>query len=424
MNIEIAAGGVSFLFRLRSALALMAGWRLMEGLKPGSSGAERPADPTPVAVNGTTTLLIAALTPEEGFPDFRTRRELYRICKHVGGGHILVIVDAAEIRRVWIWERRRAEWPVEYRESLEPGGLEDLSRLLQIATDDLAQSEDRESPAPAIHTIVERAIGGTGTRRRAAGAQELLEAIADASDPAVTRRVWRALTAIRIVDLSCGDGSWLLEAAAAMESLYAACLGRMAGWVLDNEQVSRSVPGRHRGFRTLLAQVGSRSELRSNRYMIDRVILFNLHGVARHPLDALVTRSRLTRAVAATDEHLNACVPLPETELRIVMSEASAQPVSPRPRTRQAHRIGLMAEAWECESAYAIIRDLQLGGRARAGELAAAYREIGKRRESLVKRHRKGIAAGPGVAETLDELYLHFPELLERGRSEIVCRPG
>jgi hypothetical protein len=426
MNIAMETGAKSCLGRLRKAAMSLEGWQLTGRVKLNSDSSLRDSEPTPVARNGMTSLLYSPLSLKDEFPDFTKRREIYRSCKHSGAAHVLVIVDAAEIRRVWVWERRRPGRPVDYRESIEPECLEDLTRLLRLASDDLTAGGEPESPVPAVVAVIARDLARrwraeAGAPGPVASGPHLLEAIAGASDPEETWQVWRALSRIRIVDLNCGDGSWLLQASAELESLYAACLGRMAGWVLDSEHISRSGAGKHRDFRLLLARVENRSKVRSGRYILDRVILLNLHGVASCALDALVTRARLTRSLAATDKDLDAHFPLPETELRIVTGETHVERGGRLPRVRNARGSGLLARARECEEAFSIVRDLQLGGTANRRGLSAAYREIGKRRESLVARHRRERSvAGDESAARVAELYLHFPELLEHGRSIIV----
>ncbi len=409
-------------------LRTLADWKVTEDMSLNVSSDGHSPGVKIVAVRGITTLLFAGLTLQDDFPDFRKRREIYKRSRHDGGGHILIIVDAAQIRRVWIWERRRAGRLADYRESLEPESAEDLQRLLKVALDDLdGECDDWDSPAPAIHAMLERALRPVGQREgrefhRAASGEYLLDAIAGGSDPAGTWQVWRALTQIRLVDLSCGDGSWLLEAAATLETLYVGCLGRMAGCVLDSEKVLRSGSGRHRGFRDLLAQAGSGSAC-FDRHILERAILFNLHGVASRQLDAKVTQLRLTRALAATDDHLDTSSTRPELELRIVTNESMTSPRDGKSRATAPRRSELLAAARECDAAFSIVRDLQLGGRADANQLAGAYREIGKRRDSIVARYRREFAAGDGFAAAIEELYLHFPELLERSRSTIFREP-
>ncbi|CAN5790512.1 hypothetical protein BH23GEM8_BH23GEM8_03360 [soil metagenome] len=425
---RLSTGEATCLRGLTTVLRTLADWKVTEDMSLNVSSDGHSPGVKIVAVRGITTLLFAGLTLQDDFPDFRKRREIYKRSRHDGGGHILIIVDAAQIRRVWIWERRRAGRLADYRESLEPESAEDLQRLLKVALDDLdGECDDWDSPAPAIHAMLERALRPVGQREgrefhRAASGEYLLDAIAGGSDPAGTWQVWRALTQIRLVDLSCGDGSWLLEAAATLETLYVGCLGRMAGWVLDSEKVLRSGSGRHRGFRDLLAQAGSGSAC-FDRHILERAILFNLHGVASRQLDAKVTQLRLTRALAATDDHLDTSSTRPELELRIVTNESMTSPRDGKSRATAPRRSELLAAARECDAAFSIVRDLQLGGRADANQLAGAYREIGKRREAIVARYRRDFAAGDGFAAAIEELYLHFPELLKRSRSTIFREP-
>jgi hypothetical protein len=320
MNVPIHIVESTHIGVLKSVVGTVPGWILAGDTSDCGWDAihdEHPPVTVILAQNEGTTLSFAGLSLEDDFPDFRRRRDIYRRCTRAGGRHILVLVDAAEIRRIWLWERRRSGQQADYRESLEPESVEDLTRLLKAATDDLAGMEDsRDSPERAIHAHLERALrtterGDAGEPRGASG-HHLLEAIAGAPDPADTRKLWRSLRQIRLVDLSCGEGNWLLGGAATMESFYAACLAKMAGWVLDSEHVSRGGSGRHRGFRLLLTQAGNRAEQSFDRHILRRTILYNLHGIARLPLDAEVTRLRLSRAVAAVDPNFDRSSPLPE----------------------------------------------------------------------------------------------------------------
>ena len=142
------------------------------------------------------------------------------------------------------------------------------------------------------------------------------DVIAGSEGPELIRAFWKALTAVSILDPTCGSGAFLFAALNILEPMYVACLEAMRGFVDDLERSKR----RHRpeklsDFRKVLARMGEHA---SERYFILKsIIVNNLYGVDIMEEAVEICKLRLFLKLVAQLESYEQIEPLPDIDFNI-----------------------------------------------------------------------------------------------------------
>ncbi len=102
--------------------------------------------------------------------------------------------------------------------------------------------------------------------------QFLQDIIENSQDPALIRHFYQAISAITVLDPTCGSGAFLFAALNILEPLYEACLQRM-------EQFCEEAPGKHRFFEKTLEAVNAPDHPNREYFICKAIILNNLYGV-------------------------------------------------------------------------------------------------------------------------------------------------
>ena len=143
-----------------------------------------------------------------------------------------------------------------------------------------------------------------------------LDVIAHSEGPELARAFWQALSAVSVLDPTCGSGAFLFAALNILEPLYTACLEAMAGFLddLDRSRRPRS-PNALSDFRTVLAQV---EEHASERYFILKsIIVNNLYGVDIMEEAVEICKLRLFLKLVAQLDGYHQIEPLPDIDFNV-----------------------------------------------------------------------------------------------------------
>jgi hypothetical protein len=122
-------------------------------------------------------------------------------------------------------------------------------------------------------------------------AQDVIET---SDDPDFIRHFYKSLTAITILDPTCGSGAFLFAALNVLEPLYEACLQRMANFIDESEK------GRHKFFEETLARVNAPEHPNIQYFIFKSIILNNLYGVDIMKEAVEIAKLRLFLKLAAT----------------------------------------------------------------------------------------------------------------------------
>ena len=93
--------------------------------------------------------------------------------------------------------------------------------------------------------------------------------------PELLKAFYKAITAVSVLDPTCGSGAFLFAALNILQPLYEACLERMQGFVDDLD--CEPHPEKFKPFRTTLEQVAKHTN--RNYFIFKSIILNNLYGV-------------------------------------------------------------------------------------------------------------------------------------------------
>jgi len=122
-------------------------------------------------------------------------------------------------------------------------------------------------------------------------AQDVIES---SDDPDFIRHFYKSLTAITILDPTCGSGAFLFAALNVLEPLYEACIQRMDNFIAESDK------GRHKFFEETLARVNAPEHPNIQYFIFKSIILNNLYGVDIMKEAVEIAKLRLFLKLAAT----------------------------------------------------------------------------------------------------------------------------
>lgn len=378
---------------LREQLAGSPGWKAGGRARRGTvevAGAGRGW--VELGTVGAVPVILVELPPGASFPRRADRRALLSETRAPRREAIVLLCDASGSRRLWCWEERATRWGRAYREKAAEPRARGLPGEI-MASIPLPKVTD---PLPEIAAKLARRLG------LGPGGQEELPPVLDwleEGELAAVRRALRALRSLRLRDPDCGDGGWLLAAGRALAPLYTTAVERLSAHgaggaaerttgrrVTDGEALRRAVEG---------AFPGGAAE-----YVRHTILLYNLEGLARDPLEGEVARARLAGWVLNGEGCARARA-VPELAGRLITlppggGEAEGD-FDGRDLSRALPAAALAARLEELAAAYRLLRDLQLSGTAEAESLLAAHASLLRRRLELLC---PGPVRKPGAADT------------------------
>ena len=142
------------------------------------------------------------------------------------------------------------------------------------------------------------------------------DVITGSEGPELIRAFWKALTAVSILDPTCGSGAFLFAALNILEPMYVACLEAMRGFLDDLERSKRKHrPEKLSDFRKVLAHM---DEHASERYFILKsIIVNNLYGVDIMEEAVEICKLRFFLKLVASLESYEQIEPLPDIDFNV-----------------------------------------------------------------------------------------------------------
>ena len=143
-----------------------------------------------------------------------------------------------------------------------------------------------------------------------------LDVIANSEGPELVRAFWKALTAVSVLDPTCGSGAFLFAALNILEPLYSACLEAMEGFLDDLRHSQRShSPLALSDFRKVLAQVANHASV--PYFILKSIIIGNLYGVDIMEEAVEICKLRLFLKLVAQLETYDQIEPLPDIDFNV-----------------------------------------------------------------------------------------------------------
>ena len=143
-----------------------------------------------------------------------------------------------------------------------------------------------------------------------------LDVIANSEGPELVRAFWKALTAVSVLDPTCGSGAFLFAALNILEPLYSACLEAMEGFLDDLELSQRPhSPQALSDFRKVLAQVEEHAS--DSYFILKSIIIGNLYGVDIMEEAVEICKLRLFLKLVAQLESYDQIEPLPDIDFNV-----------------------------------------------------------------------------------------------------------
>ena len=142
------------------------------------------------------------------------------------------------------------------------------------------------------------------------------DVIANSEGPELVRAFWKALTAVSVLDPTCGSGAFLFAALNILEPIYSTCLEAMEGFLDDLERSQRPhSPQALSDFRKVRAHVGDHA---SEPYFIFKsIIIGNLYGVDIMEEAVEICKLRLFLKLVAQLETYDQIEPLPDIDFNV-----------------------------------------------------------------------------------------------------------
>jgi len=142
------------------------------------------------------------------------------------------------------------------------------------------------------------------------------DVVSECEGPELLRAFFKALSAVTVLDPTCGSGAFLFAALNILEPLYEACLVRMEGFVDDLERSEiHHRPEKFSDFRKALAEV----ERHPNRdyFILKSIIINNLYGVDIMDEAVEICKLRLFLKLVAQVDKVGHLEPLPDIDFNI-----------------------------------------------------------------------------------------------------------
>lgn len=142
------------------------------------------------------------------------------------------------------------------------------------------------------------------------------DVISGSEGPELVRAFWKAISAVSILDPTCGSGAFLFAALNILEPIYTACLEAMRGLLDDLKRSQRKHrPEKMSDFRKTLKQVDSHPSERY--YILKSIIINNLYGVDIMEEAVEICKLRLFLKLVAQLENYEQIEPLPDIDFNI-----------------------------------------------------------------------------------------------------------
>jgi hypothetical protein len=246
-------------------------------------------------------VLSVEAEPGSPLPPYGERRSIRRRLRASAAGRVVLFTDAARLSGVWSWFEREESGPLAYRER----GWDPARPMVVPARGEGGRRGQEWRGAPrarratrsALVKLLRREIDGMANPHpECADPGQLLQDLVERTESAdAVRRLWRAVTRLRVLDAACGTGDWLIGAGEAISVVHLACMERMDCLLAD---AGRSgVPARRtklRDLRTILARADdTRRWPTRRRYARELALCQNLRGADGDARAVAETRGRL-----------------------------------------------------------------------------------------------------------------------------------
>ena len=144
-------------------------------------------------------------------------------------------------------------------------------------------------------------------------AQDVIE---NCEGPELLRAFWKAITAVTILDPTCGSGAFLFAALNILEPLYEVCLERMRAFLDEGDAISGSHPSdRYSDFREPLERIAQHPN--SKYFILKSIIINNLYGVDIMDEAIEICKLRLFLKMVAQIDDVKRIEPLPDIDFNV-----------------------------------------------------------------------------------------------------------
>ena len=142
------------------------------------------------------------------------------------------------------------------------------------------------------------------------------DVIVQSEGPELLRAFWHAISAVSILDPTCGSGAFLFAALNVIEPLYVACLEGMRGFLDDQERTQRLRRSEALGdFRAVLGRMKEHPS--RQYYVLKSIVINNLYGVDIMKEAVEICKLRLFLKLMAQLKSSNQIEPLPDIDFNI-----------------------------------------------------------------------------------------------------------
>ena len=142
------------------------------------------------------------------------------------------------------------------------------------------------------------------------------DVIANSEGPELVRAFWKALTAVSVLDPTCGSGAFLFAALNILEPLYSACLEAMEGFLDDLERSRRKhSPRKLSYFRGVIKEVDKHAS--KDYFIFKSIIIGNLYGVDIMAEAVEICKLRLFLKLVAQLKTYDQIEPLPDIDFNV-----------------------------------------------------------------------------------------------------------
>jgi|SRR5450755_109045 Eco57I restriction-modification methylase len=142
-----------------------------------------------------------------------------------------------------------------------------------------------------------------------------LDAIKECRDSALLRAFYESITAITVLDPTCGSGAFLFAALNVLEPLYAACLASMQRMLISTEQDLTTRTPDLALFRAVLEQVERHPD--RSYFILKAITINNLYGVDIMPEAVEICKLRIFLKLVAQLKSIDDIEPLPDIDFNI-----------------------------------------------------------------------------------------------------------